>query len=192
MTGSFMELLRFPIATYSFTQSEDDDSDTCNAFINFIHMPQNETVDFSESGKDEIFLALMNHTMCTVNDIMNTNNPTPEELNDTIVGFVIEFESVDSIMDAVQYALEYEDIMELAIECFEENGYHEVKDIIFEKGGKIYPQAFIWENTTAGKTIIEMNKSREEQLNSKSGTKKLLNMLNAYMKQHNGGDGLWN
>ena len=37
-----------------------------------------------------------------------------------------------------------------------------------------------------------MNKSREEQLNSKSGTKKLLNMLNAYMKQHNGGDGLWN
>ena len=59
MTGSFMELLRFPIATYSFTQSEDDDSDTCDAFINFINMPQNETLDFSESCKYDIFSALM-------------------------------------------------------------------------------------------------------------------------------------
>ncbi len=191
MVKNFMDLFRFPIATYDFTQSEDDDSDTCDAFINFINMPQNDTTDFSESGKDDIFSALMANTMGTVNDFMN-NNPDTENFDNTVIGFVIEFEPVDSIMDAVQYALEYEDIMELAIECFEENGYHEVKDIIFEKGGKIYPQAFIWDKTTAGKTIIEMNKSREDQLNSKSGTKKLLNMLNAYMKQHNGGDGLWN
>ena len=190
MVKNFMDLFRFPIATYDFTCPEDDDSDTCDTFINFIHMPQNETVDFSESGKDDLFSALMLNTMGTVNDVMDSNSD--KDIDNIVVGFVIEFEPVNSIMDAVQYALEYEDIMELAIECFEENGYHEVRDIIFEKNGRIYPQAFIWENTTAGKTIIEMNKSREDQLNSKSGTKKLLNMLNAYMKRHNGGDGLWN
>ena len=78
MVKNFMDLFRFPIATYDFTQSEDDDSDTCDAFINFINMPQNETLDFSESCKDDIFSALMLNTMDTVNDFMN-NNPDTEK-----------------------------------------------------------------------------------------------------------------
>ena len=84
MAGSFMELLRFPIATYSFTQSEDDDSDTCDAFINFINMPQNDTTDFSESGKDDIFSALMLNTMGTVNDFMNNNPDTENDMKTEI------------------------------------------------------------------------------------------------------------